>query len=116
MYVYALVKGNDKLMYTPTKMTDDSQLWDAFFTQEHCFLTKVKVVKQAKIRIFNPLNGGATVHKDRWQYKDKDGILVPQIHPYNNPDYPLTNGSPDPLIKVLRIYDEGRPLIINPTK
>lgn len=116
MYVYALVKGNEKVMLTPDVMTKNNQLWDAFFTQEHCFLTKVKVAKIAQIRVYNPLNGGDTKYPHKWNYKLHQGIMEPQIHPYNNPDYSPTNGSPDPLIKVIRVYDNGKPLIINPTK
>lgn len=114
MYVYALVNGNEKLMYTPEFMTKENKLWDAFFTREHCFLSKVKIKKIAKIRIFNPMDGSGSVDRSRWTYKLKDGIDIPQIHPYNNPDYKLTNGSPDPSIKVLRVYDANIPCIIKP--
>ena len=112
MYVYALVKGNEKLMLTPEQMTKDSKLWDAFYTREHCFLTKVKVKKIAKVRIINPLMEEGIIDKNRWDYKVKNGVNTPQIHPYNNPDYPATNGSPDPQIKVIRVYDDAIPCII----
>lgn len=112
MYVYALVKGNEKLMLTPKQMTENNQLWDAFFTREHCFLSKVKVVKVAKVRIFNPLFVPAILDETRFQYKVNHGIKEPQIHPYDNPDYPKTNGSPDPVIKVIRILDNSIPCIL----
>lgn len=112
-YVYTLVKGNEKTLLTPEYLTANNKLWDAFFTNEHCFLTKVKVEKIAKVRIFNPANGGATINP-KYEYGDKNGIKVPLIHPHNNPDYEVTRASPDPLIKVIRIYSSVRPLVINP--
>lgn len=113
MYVYALVKGNEKTMFTPDQLTKDQKLWDAFFTQEHCFLTKVKVEKVAKIRVFNPMNGGQVLDP-KYEHKLKNGVMTPLIHPHNNPDYKLTTASPDPLIKVIRIYNPSRPLVIKP--
>lgn len=98
MYVYGLVKGDHKAMYTPKFMTEQNKLWDAFYTKEHCFLTKVRVAKIAKIRIFNTIN---------------DGIEVARIHPFNNTDYAETKASPDPRIKIIRVYDDTLPLIIN---
>ncbi len=99
MYVYALVKGNENLMMRPEQMTKDHKLWDAHFTREHCFLTKVKVRKVAKIRVFNPIT-------------DKKEIA--KVHPYDEDRYDAVNGSPDPNIKVLRVYDATLPLKIEP--
>ena len=99
MYVYTLVKGEPKAMYTPEFMTDQNKLWDAFYTKEHCFLTKVKVKKIAKIRIYNTI---------------VDKVTIPMIHPFNNSDYDTVQGSPDPRIQVMRIYDDSVPLIIKP--
>ena len=115
MYVYALVKGDHKCMYTPEFMTKENKLWDAHFTNEHCFLTKVKVKKVAKIRVMNPtISGYADIRGSITEYTTKDGIKVPLIHPYNNPDYEAVKGSPDPIIKVIRKYDDALPIIINP--
>lgn len=97
MYVYTLVKGDHKAMYTPEFMTDQNKLWDAFYTKEHCFLTKVKVKKLAKIRIYNTI---------------VDQIHIPMIHPFNNKDYDAVKGSPDPRIKIVRVYDDSSPLVI----
>jgi len=99
MYVYGLVKGNEKTMFTPEQMTKDHKLWDAFYTQEHCFLTKVRITRIAKIRVINPLVEGKTIAK---------------IHPYNEENYPLVKASPDPTIKVLRVFNDSFPLKINP--
>ena len=113
-YVYALVKGNEKTMLTPEQMTKDQKLWDAFFTQEHCFLTKVKVERVAKVRIMNPSVAGQQTLDPKYEHSTKNGIQVPLIHPHNNPDYNVVRASPDPLIKVLRIYNPSRPLVVKP--
>lgn len=99
MYVYGLVKGNENQMFTPKQMTDRQQLWDAHYTKEHCFLSKVKIEKIARIKVMNPLI---------------DGLPIAKIHPYNEENYPLTNASPDPNIIVTRIYDKTFPLKIVP--
>lgn len=115
MYVYAFVKGNEKQMYTPEFMNDQNKLWDAFYTQEHCFLTKVKIVKVAKIRILNPAVSGQVIDS-KYDHIDRYGMKIPVLHPYNNPDYPEAKGAPDPHIKVIRIYNPAVPLIIKPLK
>lgn len=93
-YVYALVDANPHNMLTPEKLTDESKLWDAFYTLEHCFLSKVKVKKIAKVRI--TLDG----EEDR-------------IHPYNREEYKKVKASPPVKVKVLRMYESFPPLILD---
>lgn len=101
MYVYILVKGTESQMLTPEKMTLESKLWDAHYTKEHCFLTKVKVAKIAKIRIKNP---AVTDGK----------VPVDQVHPFGDIGYKAVKGSPTNLeIKVLRVFRPDQPLRID---
>lgn len=97
MYVYGVVNGNANAMYTPEFMTEQNKLWDAHYTQEHCFLAKTKVAKLAKIRIFNTV---------------VDKKEVDMVHPYGNKDYKAVKGSPSPRMEVLRVYDTSLPLIM----
>lgn len=98
MYVYILEKGNESNMLRPEQLTKDMKLWDAHFTNEYCFLTKVRVKKIAKIRIYNT-----------------HGKHAKKIHPYNLDHYPVATGAPDPEIKVLRVIDSSKPLVLKPT-
>jgi hypothetical protein len=62
----------------------------------------------------NPSVAGQQTLDPKYEHSVKDGIQVPLIHPHNNPDYNVVRASPDPLIKVLRIYNPSRPLVVKP--
>lgn len=104
MYVYTVIKGNENQMLTPEKMTLESKLWDAHYTHEHCFLTKVKVAKVAKIRIMNPAKANPNGE-----------ILVDEVHPFGDEGHKAVRGSPTNLeVKVIRVYRPDLPLRIEP--
>lgn len=91
-YVYKLIKGDPINMDNPDDLTKGRKVWDAHYTLEHCFYTKVRIKLIAKVRIMKPTNDE-----------------IDKIKPYNEGDKEY-NGAPDVEIKVLKVFDDSEVL------